>query len=106
MHCLPQHLAFKDAVLAIDILSVKKKEKKNKGREKTKKNYLDEFVNMAIRHLMRRSSRNLLQFIWSNNLIRQGKGHLSISPDVGTYLPLALLTHLALLVMRADLLNR
>ena len=78
--------------------------KKIKEREKTKKIYLDEFVNIAIHHLVRRNFGDLLQFIWSKNLIRPSLGHLGVSPNVGTYLLLALL--LALLVTRADFINR
>ena len=111
MHCLPQHLAFKNTESAIDILSVKKKRKKkrkgkrNKVRKKTKKTYLDEFVNMAVPHLVRRDARDLLHFIRSDNLVRLRQGYFCVSSDVGTYFPFALVTSLVPLVTRANFLN-
>ena len=71
-----------------------------------KKIYLDEFVNIAVHHLVRGNSKNLFQFIWSKNFIRSSLGCLSISLNASTYLPLALLARLALLMTRVDLVNR
>ena len=65
--------------------------------------YLDEFVNMAVHHLVRRNSRDLLQFIWSKNLVRPSLGRLGVSPNTNTNLLLTL--PLALFVTRVDFLN-
>ena len=51
-----------------------------------KKIYLDEFVNIAVHHLVRGNSKNLFQFIWSKNFIRS----FALALDEGRVASLAL----------------
>ena len=71
-----------------------------------KESYLDELMDIAIHHLVRRNAEDFLQLLRGHNFIGPSQGRLSVSLDTSPHLFFTFFARFTLLMMRSYLLDR